>query len=993
MGGRRRNLFVLLFVLGLVGASALVIATKKTQLGLDLRGGVELIYQGRPTPQQPEVTGEAIDRSIDIIRERIDAFGVAEPEISRLGADQISVGLPDVRNAERAADQVGSTAQLYLYDWEPNLLGPAGAIAGTPGVAPPANAVSALQESWTKAGRNPNTTFSQQLIASGAFPTAYDAALFASKQPPEPNCKNCTAETRYYLFARPPPHKLIAGPETKRNDLFVSPTGEKRPKNGIVITVPEGTLVFSEQPVDQNGVSVLDAEPGWFAIKDDPALAGTDLRNPEQNFDPTTQAPIVTFDFTDTGQEQFQKVTRAIAQRGAANYLPGSGIRPDQASGHFAIVLDNEVKSRPIINFEENPDGIDGRNGAQISGLSQDEAVDLGKLLQIGALPINLKLISQSEVSATLGQQALDEGLRAGVVGLILVVLFLIAFYRFLGVIASLALGAYGVIFFALIKLIPITLTLPGIAGLVLTIGVAADSNIVIFERIKEEVRAGRSMSAAIAAGYRRGIATIIDANVVTLMTAFVLFVLATAGVKGFAFTLGVGTIVSLLTAVVFTQALLSTMGHSRFLRSPAMLGAGPQRARWHFDFMGASRWFFSMSGVILLIGSVSLATKQLNLGIDFESGTRIKAAFAKTTDDDQVRNVLEGAGVSDAEVQQVSDPIFGENTFQIQSKNLQPGQVQETRSALQSSFGIEAGSFENQSVGPTFGETVARNAATAVFFSLLLICGYVALRFQPKFAIPVLIALFHDVLITGGVYSLTGREVTSGTVAAFLTILGYSLYDTIIVFDRIRENLPRMPRAAFSQIVNRSMSEVLTRSLIAGLSTVIGVACLLLFGGATLKDFAFAMLVGIASGTYSSIFIASPVLTAWKEREPEYRARHDRIEAALGTVPAFMEEVPVAKVAEPEEEEEVEEEEEAEEVAKEPVTPASKASGRRSQAEILAEAGLAREEDGAGDGAPGDVSEEAVGAASDAERSSERRQKSSKRRQRGRRRKHGRPR
>jgi SecD/SecF fusion protein len=992
MGGRRRNLFVLLFVLGLVGVSALVIATKKTQLGLDLRGGVELIYQGRPTPQQPEVTGEAIDRSIDIIRERIDAFGVAEPEISRLGTDQISVGLPDVTNAERASENVGSTAQLYLYDWEPNLLGPARQISGTPGVAPPAGAVSALQEAWTKAGRNPNTTENQQLIASGAFPTAYDASLFASTQPPEPDCKNCTAGDRYYLFARPPPHKKIAGPETKRSDLFESPTGEKRPRNGIVIKVPEGTLVVSEQPLDQEGVAIPpeEAAPGWFAIKDDPALAGTDLRNPEQNVDPTTQAPIVTFDFTETGQEQFHDVTRAIAQRAAANFLPASGISPDQASGHFAIVLDNEVKSRPIINFEENPDGIDGRNGAQISGLALQEAQDLAKLLKIGALPINLHLISQSEVSATLGQQALDEGLRAGIVGLVLVILFLIAFYRFLGVVASFALCAYGVIFFALIKLIPITLTLPGIAGLILTIGVAADSNIVIFERIKEEVRAGRTMSSAIAAGYRRGIATIIDANVVTLMTAFVLFVLATAGVKGFAFTLGVGTIVSLLTAVVFTQALLSTMGHSRFLRSPAMLGAGPQRARWHFDFMGASRWFFSMSGVILLIGSVSLATKQLNLGIDFESGTRIKAAFAKTTDDNEVREALEGAGVTDAEVQRVTDPVFGENTFQIQSKSLQPGQVEEARSTLQSSFGIEADSFENQSVGPTFGETVARNAGTAIFFSLLLICGYVALRFQPKFAIPVLIALFHDVLITGGVYSLTGREVTSGTVAAFLTILGYSLYDTIIVFDRIRENLPRMPRAAFSQIVNRSMSEVLTRSLIAGLSTLIGVTCLLLFGGTTLKDFAFAMLVGIASGTYSSIFIASPVLTAWKEREPEYRARHDRIEEALGTVPAFMEEVPVAKVAEVEEEEEEVEEAVA---VEEPVTPASKASGRRSQAEILQEAGLAREDDGAEDGAPGDVPGETVGAASDADRSSKRREKSTKRRQRGRRRKHGRPR
>ena len=1002
--GRRRNLFVLLFVVGLVAVSALVIATKKTQLGLDLRGGVELIYQGRPTPQQPEVTGEAIERSIDIIRERVDAFGVAEPEISRLGTDQISVGLPDVTNAQTAADEVGTTAQLYFYDWEPNLLGPAKEIAGTPGVPPPGDALTELQEQWQQAKRDPNTSNNQQLISNGAFPTAYEAALFAAEQPRVDDCPDCTAGDRFYLFERAPPHDLIAGPESRRSDLFVSATGEKQSKNGIVVEIPQGTLIVSEKPVDSTGVTIEDAVPGWFAIRDRPALAGTDITNPEQNFDPSTQAPNVTFDFTDTGKDQFQQVTRDIAQRGAANYLPTSGAAPDAASGHFAIVLDNESVSRPIINFQENPDGIDGRNGAQISGLSQEEGQNLAKLLKIGALPINLKLISQSEVSATLGQQALDEGLKAGVLGLILVLLFLIAFYRFLGVVASVALGAYGVIFFALIKLIPITLTLPGIAGLILTIGVAADSNIVIFERIKEEVRAGRSLNASIAAGYRRGIATIIDANVITLLTAFILFVLATAGVKGFAFALGVGTIVSLLTAVVFTQALLGTMGHSRFLRSPSMLGAGKQRARWHFDFMGASRWFFSMSGVILLIGSVSLATKQLNLGIDFESGTRINATFVQPTDEEEVRTTLEGAGVTDAEVQQATDPDFGENTFQIQSRNLQPGQVQEARSTLQSEYQIEPGSFQNQSVGPTFGETVARNAATAVLFSLLLICGYVALRFQPKFAIPVLIAVFHDILITGGVYSLVGREVTSGTVAAFLTILGYSLYDTIIVFDRIRENMPRMPRAAFSQIVNRSMSEVLTRSLIAGLSTIIGVTCLLLFGGATLSDFAFAMLIGIASGTYSSIFIASPVLTAWKEREPEYRARRERIEAALGHVPPFLEEVPVAKVGEPPEEEAEEEEAPEPEAAPEPeetaepeATPASKELGRRSQAEILAEAGLGRPswipDPEAGDGEVESEAESAdrVRAPSEEEAPAEPSPQSKKRRQRARRRKHGR--
>ena len=410
-------------------------------------------------------------------------------------------------------------------------------------------------------------------------------------------------------------------------------------------------------------------------------------------------------------------------------------------------------------------------------------------------------------------------------------------------------------------------------------------------------MRAGRPMASAIAAGYRRGIATIVDANVVTLLTAFILFVLATAGVKGFAFTLGVGTIVSLLTAVVFTQALLLSMSRSRLLRSPNVLGASGQRMRWHFDFMGASRWFFSISGTILIVGALALATQQLNFGIDFESGTRIKVALVKPTDEEGVREALDTAGIGSEEVQQVSDPELGENVFQIQARELGPSQVAKAQRALDAEFEVAENGFDSTSVGPTFGQQVANSAIKALIFSLLVICAYVAFRFDPKFAVPVLIAIFHDILITAGVYSLTGREVTSGTVAAFLTILGYSLYDTIIVFDRIRENLPRMPRAAFSQIVNRSMSEVLTRSLATSFLTLLAVVSLLIFGGTTLGDFAFAMLIGIISGTYSSIFIASPVLTAWKEREPGFERRRARIAEVDGTVPAFADDVALAKL------------------------------------------------------------------------------------------------
>jgi SecD/SecF fusion protein len=902
VGSRRRYFFVLLFVGMLLAISVMVIANKSTKLGLDLKGGLELVYEGQPTGQVEEVSGDDIERAIDIIRERIDELGVAEPEVSRLGTTEISVSLPDVTDAGAAVERVGTTAQLYFYDWEPNLIGPERAIGGRPGQQPPQAALDASIQRWKDAGRDTTSFENRQLINAGAYPTAYEAALLAAEQEPVTNCENCSAnQPRYYLFDKKEPHQLLAGPEIRKQDLYRSPTGEKRAKDGIVVEVPVGTIVVSELPTDRDGKVVEEAQPGWYALKDNPALTGTQITEPEQTYGQFGE-PQVAFKFTDAGRESFQEVTRQIAQRGASQAIgPVAGEQAAAISGHFAVVLDNEVKTRPIINFAENPDGIDGRTGAQISGGFKDvgEAQDLATVLQIGALPIELRLISQTQVSATLGSQALDDGIKGGLIGLILAIIFLIGFYRFLGFIASIALVAYGIIFFALIDLIPITMTLPGIAGLVLTIGVAADSNIVIFERIKEEARGGRSMLTAIGLGYKRGISTIIDANVITLLTAFILFVLATAGVKGFAFTLGVGTIVSLLTAVVFTQALLGSMSHSRLLSSPSALGASGEGVRWNFDFIGASRWFFSVSGLILVVGGLALAVNQLNFGIDFESGTRVKVALVQATDEEGVRATLEEAGLSGEEIQKVSDPVLGDNVFQIQTDELGPVEVKEVERVLEQEYGVAANGFDSTSVGPTFGEQVTNSALKALFFSLLVIAGYVALRFEPKFAIPVLIAIFHDLLITAGIYSLTGKEVSSGTVAAFLTILGYSIYDTIIVFDRIRENLPRMPRATFSQIVNRSMSEVLTRSLATGLCTLLSVGSLLVFGGSTLQDFAFAMLIGIISGAYSSIFIASPVLCAWKEREPGFMRRRLRIaEANGGVVPAFEDKLTTAKLA-----------------------------------------------------------------------------------------------
>src|SRR5829696_8690589 len=842
-------------------ASAAVIASKPTRLGLDLQGGVSLIYQAKPT-KQAQVNSDSIERAIDIMRKRVDQLGVAEPEIQRSGEDQIDVSLPDVENADEAAEQVGTTAQLFFYDWEKNVLG---------------------------AGCRPDPT--NQNLTGG--PAAGSEAAGISRYDAVKRASTCEGRdyggesTRQFYLVDDGAKRVIAGPGESEADVRRAAREQNRqiPRNAEVVVVPQGTVVVRAEQSDP------DSPPPnrWYVLRDAPALSGADIRNPEQNFDQGpggSGQPNVTFEFSDKGRDAWQETTREIAQRGQENFFGGD---PSTAYQHFAIVLDNELISAPFINFNENPDGIDGRTGSEISGgFTIDSAQRLTNLLKSGSLPIRLELISASQVSATLGQQALDQGLVAGIAGFAVVALFLLLFYRVLGLIAVGALAVYAAFFYALIKLIPITMTLPGIAGLILTIGVAADANIVIFERVKEEIRAGRSVAAGIAAGYKRGLSAIIDANVVTFMVAFILFVLATAGIKGFAFTLGVGTIVSFITAVLLTQAALGVMGRSRLISDPNALGAGEQKRRWSLDFMGLSKWFFSLSGLILLVCALAVGGKGLTFGIDFESGTRIKTELRQDTDEEGVRDVLDGVGQADAEVQRLSgEEIRGDNGFQISTEELRPAERQEIRQALTEEFGVA--SFNFDSIGPTFGQTVARTATIAIIASLIVISAYIALRFEWKYAVPVLIALMHDLLITGGVYALLGREVTASTVAALLTILGFSLYDTIVVFDRVRENMPRMPFAAFSQIVNRSMSEVLTRSLATSFCTLLPVLALFFFGGDTLKDFAFALIVGTLSGAYSSVFIASPVLTHWKEREPVYARRRLRIEQESGgRVPAY---------------------------------------------------------------------------------------------------------
>lgn len=868
MASRKRNLLIIGLVGLLLAGSIAAIVLKPTRLGLDLAGGIELVYEAQPRDADRPPTSRELQNAIEVVNDRVNALGVTEAEVSAVGNELISIGLPDVENPEEAKALVGSTANMLFYKWEENVVGAEG-----------------QSDSITDPEGSSNQGASNQ----------YDAVKLASEQK---SPKDATGRDQYYLFdtSKSGKEKLIAGPANSEKELLEEdnkitekPLNGEAPEDSEVLVVPKGYTVVNYNPQD------LKSGGQWFVLKDNVEMTGDRVKSATAGQD-QSGGPAVDLAFTGEGGEIFQRVTRELFKEGLEEPVLGDR---SAAAHRFAIVLDGKVVSLASIDPTDGTlrDGIAGGR-AQITGLSQSEAIRISKQIDLGALPVELVLISETQISASLGREALDQALVALLFGFLLVAMFLCVFYRLLGGIASIALVFYGVFFFAVTKLVGFTFTLPGIAGLVLTLAVAADANIVIFERIKEEVRAGKSMKTAISTGYRKGFSTILDANAVTIIVAFILFVLATSGVRGFAAALGIGTLVSLFTAVVVTSAILGLLSGWKGLERPSVLGVNKKnlnKQRWQFDFIGKSKTVFAFSGLILVIGGVAVAGIGLNLGIDFTGGTKITVGVEKPVTEDQVRVILDEAGATGAKVQRITgDEVYGDNAFQITSDQLEPGDVPILRGTFDDRFDVIGDSeddlrFEVQSVGPTFGSVVAQSAITAIIFSLIVIGIYVALRFGWKFAVPILIAVAHDLLITFGVYALVDREVTSATVAALLTILGFSLYDTIIVFDRIRENMPRMPRATFSQITNRSMSEVLTRSLATSLVTVLPILALLAFGGTTLRDFAFALLIGTISGTYSSIFIASPVLNAWKEREPIFQQRRARVmEENNGVVPAF---------------------------------------------------------------------------------------------------------
>ena len=852
MNRRSSTLVVALLAAALVGVALLATPAsplyQSPTLGLDLQGGLEVTLQAVPPPNR-DLTQDDLDRSVDIMRNRVDKLGVTEPEIRTQGDDQIVIQLPGVKDPEAAAEIIGTTAQLELYDLETSVTGPSVSIRGEP---------------------------------------IEHASLYALLAKVQSQAKDETPAEYYVVNSKT--ERVVSGPYASEGEALKK-SGGKLPAGRDLFVVPEGMVVIScgdravVCPGGPQGSGVASDRTYYYLFKYDPPnipqMTGEDLKlsGTRADFDTSPGSsgrPIVTMEFTGKGSDKFEKITRDEWIRGKLR----------QQAQHFAIVLDREIKTFPQIDFTDSSlSGGIGGGRAQIEGLdSFQEAKEIALVLQTGALPVKFETLDRTDISATLGKDSLVEAQRAAIGGLILVAIFLLIFYRFLGLVAVAGLGIYAAFLYATILLFNVTLTLPGFAGLVLTFGVAADANIVIFERIKEEVRAGRSVRAAIAQGYKKGFATIVDANVVTAITAMVLFAVATASVRGFALMLLLGTALSMLTAVLATRAILALIGGFGWIDNPRFMGAtGQGIPRWlRWDYIGRRRIWFAISGAVVALSIAAIAYNGLNLGIDFKGGTQIAFRTPQPTSLEEVRSEAAGIGQAGAVIQGRGASVDGNYTnFQIRTESLSS----EEQSTLQQGLAeaVDATSFGAKSVSESFGRQIANNALIAILVSLLLIVAYISVRFQWKYSVGVLVALAHDVIITVGIYALTGREVSTATVAAILTVLGYSIYDTIIVFDRMRENVPLMRRASFRVIGNVSMWEVLPRSLATTFITLLPVASLYVFGGDTLKDFAFALLVGIGSGAYSSIFLAAPLVAALKEREPEFARRRDDLGALEG--------------------------------------------------------------------------------------------------------------
>jgi len=693
----------------------------KINLGLDLQGGMHLLLKVDTSKLPAEEKEDAPLKALEIIRNRVDEFGVKELSVYRQGVDEIVVQLPGVTDRDRARELIGKTALLEF-----------------------------------------------KLVEDNA--DLYNKAL----------------------------------------------QGE----------IPEG-------------YELKDVEKEKILLRKETLLTGDTLVNAEVKFDQSRfNEPYVAIEFNAKGASAFSEITGANVGK------------------RLAIVLDGKVHSAPRIN-ERIPSGR-----ASITGrFTVEEAGDLAIVLRAGTLPAPIYIEEERTIGPLLGRDSINSGIRASIIGLLLVFVFMVIYYFFAGIIASFAMLLNFVIILGTLGWIHTTLTLPGIAGMILTVGMAVDANVLIYERMREEMATGKHMRSVISFGYDKAYSAILDSNITTLIAAALLFQFGTGPIKGFGVTLSIGLIASMFTGIFVTRIIFELLSNNKNFTKIPMLKIFPKT---NIDFIG-KRWMaYTLSIIVLGAGlGTFLMRGDKMYGIDFTGGQIQEYSFARAVSAEDVRKSIDAIGIKDATIQQFSN----KNQVLVKTAADEADKIGEA---------FKAGFKDNPSellrvekVGPSVGKHLKKNAFLALMWSLAGILIYVGIRFKNIiFASAGVIALFHDVAIGMGSLAMAGGEMDLNIIAALLTIAGYSINDTIVIYDRIRENLKLYRKASMKEIVNMSVNQTLSRTILTSFMTLLAVTSIFLFGGEVLKPFSFVLLAGMISGVYSTVYIASPLIISWQNRQ-----------------------------------------------------------------------------------------------------------------------------
>ncbi len=795
-----------------------------------------------------EEVEEAINRSFNVLRTRIDRFGVTQPNIQRLeGSGRILIELPGVKDPDRVRRLLQGTAQLEFWETFENAE-----------VLAPFSEVNAFlkstidndtEEQAEEVVKDETASFSEKASSLDSLTSIIDTAALSADQ--------FALENPFYAVLIP---NINQNNQPNQGPVCGFAAVKDTAQINTYLLMPEVQdllprdlkLAWTVKPYDAEGNFVQLIALKVTSRDGKAAMAGDVVTDARTQFGQFNGSPEVSMSMSAEGGRAWKRLT-------------GENIGKS-----VAIVLDNYVYSFPTVQAE-----ISGGRSQITGNFTINEADDLANILKSGKLPAPARIIEEAIVGPSLGQEAIDAGFRSFIIALMIVLVYMIFYYNFAGVVSNIALLANLFFVFGVLSSIGGVLTLPGIAGIVLTIGMSVDANVLIYERVREELMNGKGLRLAVADGYKAAYSSIIDANVTTLLTGIILYVFGTGPIKGFATTLVIGILTSLFSAIFITRLMFYwrlSKKESVSFDNKITRGAFKNTA---VDFIGKRKRFYIFSSLIILLGIGSFISKGLNYGVDFKGGRTFVVRFDDTANNEDLRASLGQAFVTGGVEMFPEVKTFGEdNQVKITTKYLIDNQDLNADELVtaQLAEGLAAyGAYEimsSQKVGPTIADDIKDAAVWSVVFSLLVIFLYILLRFRKwQFSLGAVAAVFHDVMIVLSIFSIFygilpfSLEIDQAFIAAILTIIGYSLNDTVVVFDRIREHMGIFKKKDFNELVNNALNSTLSRTINTSITTFFVLLIIFLFGGEVIRGFMFALMVGVLVGTYSSLFVASPIM------------------------------------------------------------------------------------------------------------------------------------